>query len=61
MPDSNSGTIPLMSFYSAAGVHSPACILYVPSPFVDTGKATQTNFGHQSLFLTEDTSLRLCN
>ena len=30
-----------------------AWILCVPSPFVDTDKATQTNFGHKAFFLLE--------
>jgi hypothetical protein len=36
-----------------AGTHRRACILCVPSPFVDTDKATQTSFGHKAFFLLE--------
>jgi hypothetical protein len=36
-----------------AGAHRRACILCVPSPFVDTDKATQTSFGHKAFFLLE--------
>jgi hypothetical protein len=34
-----------------AGAHGRAYILCVPSPFVDTDRATQANFGHKALFL----------
>jgi hypothetical protein len=38
-----------------AKCHSLACVVHLPSPFVDTGNATQTNFGHESLSRLKDT------
>jgi hypothetical protein len=53
MAHSNCETIALIPFCSARGAHMRAWILCVPSPFVDTDKATQTNFGHKAFFLLE--------
>jgi len=53
MAHSNCETIALIPFCSARGAHMRAWILCVPSPFVDTDKASQTNFGHKAFFLLE--------
>jgi len=53
MAHSNCETIALIPFCSTRVLIGGACILCVPSPFVDTDKATQTNFGHKVFFLLE--------